>query len=85
MTGKYKSFDKDTYKQAFVRRKQMTCSRKTEPYLRGPPLKGGHGEESHHGHEDVVKVKVTVVPDALLHHGHGRVPVVVEDVGASAA
>lgn len=55
----------------------------TKPYLRGPSLEGGYGEKSHHGHEDVVKVEVTVVPDPLPHHGKRCVPVVVENVGTS--
>lgn len=54
-----------------------------QPCLRGPPLECGDGEKSHHGHEDVVKVEVTVVPDPLFHHGQRCVPVVVENVGTS--
>ncbi len=52
-------------------------------YLRGPSFKGGDCEKSHHGHEDVVEVEITVVPDPLFHHGQCRVPVVVENVGTS--
>lgn len=43
------------------------------PNSRGPSFKGGHSKDSHHGHEDVVKVEVTVVPDPLLHHGQRSV------------
>lgn len=50
-------------------------------YLHGPSFKGGNSKESHHGHEDIVKVEVTVVPDPLLHHGQSCIPVVIEDVG----
>lgn len=52
-------------------------------HLRWPSFKGGDSKESHHGHEDVVKVEITVVPDPLLHHGQRRIPVVVENVGTS--
>lgn len=52
-------------------------------HLRGPSFKGGDGKESHHGHEDIVKVEVAVVPDPLLHHGQRCISVVVQNVGAS--
>lgn len=30
--------------------------------LRRPAFKRGHSKQGHHGHEDIVKVEVTVVP-----------------------
>lgn len=50
----------------------------------GPSFEGGDREESHHGHEDVVEVEVTVVPDPFPHHGQRCVTVVVQNVGAFA-
>lgn len=55
----------------------------TKQHLRRPSFKGGDGKKSHHGHEHVVKVEVTVVPDPLLHHGKRCIPIVVENVGTS--
>lgn len=52
-------------------------------HLRGPSFKGGDSKESHHGHEDIVKVEVAVVPDPLLRHRQRCIPVVVQNVGAS--
>lgn len=46
--------------------------------LRGPPLKGGHGEQSHHSHQDVIEVKVAVLPEPLSDRGQVHVPVFVD-------
>lgn len=37
-------------------------------YSLWPAFKRGHGEQSQHPHQHVVKVKVTVLPNPLLHH-----------------
>lgn len=55
---------------------------KHKQHLHGPALKGGDSEKSHHGHEDIVKVKVTVVPDPLLNQWQRCVPVIVENVSS---
>lgn len=62
---------------------KLNSNSDSKQYLRGPSFEGGDSKKSHHGHEDIVKVEVTVVPDPLLHHGQRRVPVVVENVGTS--
>lgn len=49
-------------------------------HVRGPSFKGRDSKQCHHGHEDVVKVEVTIVPDPLLHHGQRCVPIVIENV-----
>lgn len=40
----------------------------TVKYSRWPALKGGDGEECHHPHQHIVKVKVAVEPDPLPDH-----------------
>ena len=52
--------------------------------LRGPALKGGHGEQRHHGHEHVVEVELAVEPQPLVDGGLVHVTVLVQDVGPSA-
>lgn len=49
---------------------------------RRPPFKGRDGEESHHCHQDVVEVEVTVVPHSLVDGWLVHVSVLVQDVGA---
>lgn len=51
-------------------------------HSRRPALEGGDGEESHHAHQDVVEVEVTVVPQSFLHHGLGHIAVLVHNKGA---
>lgn len=51
---------------------------------RRPPFKGGDGEQGHHGHQDVVEVKVAVVPHPLVDGGLVDVSVLVQDEGAPA-
>lgn len=49
--------------------------------VRWPSFKSGHGEQSHHGHEDIVKVEVTVVPHSLVDGWLVDVSVLVQDEG----
>lgn len=51
--------------------------------LRWPAFEGGHREQGHHGHEDVVKVKVAVVPHPPLHSWLVYISILVDDVGPS--
>lgn len=50
--------------------------------LRRPALEGRHSEQSHHGHEHVVKVELAVVPHSLMDERLVHVPVLIKDVGA---
>lgn len=50
--------------------------------LRGPAFEGGHCEQSHHGHEDVVKVIIAVEPQAFVDGGLVHVSILVQDVSA---
>lgn len=45
-----------------------------------PALKGGDGEEGHHGSQDIVKVKLAVLPAPGLYHGLADLPILVGDV-----
>lgn len=45
-----------------------------------PALKGGDGEESHHSSQDVVEVKLAVLPAPGLDHGLADLPILVGDV-----
>lgn len=63
------------------KRKTFCCVERSEgQILRRPAFKGRHREQSHHGHEDVVEVEVTVVPHPLVHGRLVHVPVLVHDV-----
>ena len=49
-------------------------------YSLRPPLKGGDSEESHHGCQNIVKVKLAVLPAAGLDDGVVNLPILVCDV-----
>lgn len=49
-------------------------------YSLWPPLKGGDSEEGHHGCQNIVKVKLAVLPVARLDDGVVNLPVLVCDV-----
>lgn len=50
--------------------------------LRRPAFKSGHSEQSHHSHEDVVKVEVAVMPQAFVNGWLVYISILVQDVGA---
>lgn len=52
----------------------------SEKHSLWPALKGGDGEEGHHGSEDVVKVELAVLPAPGLYHGLADLPILVGDV-----
>lgn len=50
--------------------------------LRRPALEGGHSEQGHHRHEDVIEVELAVVPESLPYNGLVDVSLFIHDVGA---
>lgn len=63
---------------------QYICTIKKKLNVRWPSFKSGDSEQSHHGHEDVVKVEVAVVPHSLVDGWLVDVSVLVQDVGPPA-
>lgn len=51
-------------------------------YSLWPPFEGGDGEEGHHGGQNIVKVKLAVLPATGLDDGVVNLPVFVRDVVA---
>lgn len=49
-----------------------------------PALKGGHSEQRHHALQNVVKVKLAVLPYSLGPFGFPYISVLIHDVGAPA-
>lgn len=49
-----------------------------------PALKGGHGEQRHHALQDVVKVKLAVLPYSLGPFRFPDISILIHDVGAPA-
>lgn len=49
-----------------------------------PALKGGHGEQRHHAVQDVVKVKLAVLPFSLGPFRFPYISILIHDVGAPA-
>lgn len=62
---------------------RCVCVRISERLLRRPAFKCRDGEQSHHSHEDVVKVEVTVVPDPLPDRRQHCVAILIQNVCAS--
>lgn len=49
-------------------------------HLRWPAFKRGHCEQSHHGHEHVIKVEIAVVPLTLLNDRLIHVSLLIQDI-----
>lgn len=49
-------------------------------YSLWPPLKGGYGEEGHHGCQNIVKVKLAVLPASRLDNGVVNLSIFVCDI-----
>lgn len=67
--------------QTFVTVVKSECVNRIK-YLRRPAFKSGHGEQSHHGHEHVVKVEVAVVPLSFVDGWLVHIPFLIQNVGA---
>lgn len=59
----------------------IKLSRESVKNIRGPAFESGHGEQSHHSHEDVVEVEVTVVPHSFVDGWLVHISILVQDVG----
>lgn len=56
--------------------------RRVKLVLRRPAFKSGHGKQSHHGHEDVVEVKITVEPHPSVDRWLVHISILIQDEGA---
>lgn len=61
--------------------KYIYALKKKPENSRWPAFKSGHGEQSHHGHEDVVEVEVAIVPHSLVDGWLVHIAILVQDVG----
>lgn len=58
------------------------CIQAVKRALRRPPLKSGHSEERHHGHQNVVKIELAVIPHPLTHGWHMNFTILVHNIGS---